>query len=312
MAEINFYKGESINLPSERNENDFYTTTDNGKIYFGKHVWHSDLTLEHKLVEDVDSIALCGTSGDVISSIDASAFIPKVSDEYEETEYPEPFEDKASHVGEGDSMDEAFKKVETTVSALTQELLKDEKATENAVESLGDASGVILEDGKIQYVPKENAKYIGNTKSIKEAVDVLDGVIGIAEISEDYEQTVYPEPFEDKAAHVEVGDSMDTAFKSVETTVSALTQDVLDNEMVIENSIEELAETTGILLEDGKIGYTPDPNSRVISSAKTIKEALALLDGAVFKIDEAKNAVSNVRIMNDGNGFYLQLFTNDF
>lgn len=109
-------------------------------------------------------------------------FSNKVSFDYTKTVYPEPFEKNVSdnnlHIEKGDQLNSVVtKKIESTISSLTKEIIDNEETTFAVVQKIAEGAGLIQTDGEVVYTPKEDAEYISQTKSLKEATEILDGVI---------------------------------------------------------------------------------------------------------------------------------------
>lgn len=100
----------------------------------------------------------------------------EVASAYTSTSYPTELSG-ASAVAASDKISSAFKKVETTVSALTTEVLNNEKVAEEAVEALANAAGTVDENGNIVYVSATTANYISGATSLADADVKLDAAI---------------------------------------------------------------------------------------------------------------------------------------
>ena len=102
-------------------------------------------------------------------------------------------------------------------------------------------------------------------------------------ISDNYTQATYAEPFATKVSgsRVATGDTFEGAFNKVETTISTLVDEVLDNEVVTSNGIAKLAEATGTLKDDDSIGYVVETNANYISNAISVHDATVILDDAL-------------------------------
>lgn len=245
----------------------------------------------------------------------------KVGKDYQTITYPEPFNTKVSEtkVAANDPYDTAFKKVEETISALTQDVLDDESVTTEAIEKLATAAGTITEDDSIEYIVEEKSNYIKNATSVHNATVILDsklkevegqiseggiekvnvnGVDGTVvdkkasvtingsniSIAPSYTKVVYDEPFETKAQHVESTDKVSEAFGKIENTINALVTEVLTDERITAQSVAALGTATGTVDKDGKIVYIKKVNPKFIGEADNVSEAVDILDDKVNDI----------------------------
>lgn len=103
-----------------------------------------------------------------------------VADTYTATVYSDPFEAKvgtANHIAADDTIAEAFKKAENTISVLADEVISNEKVTTAAVSELAKSVGVVGEGGVIEYVPDTSTTYISTATSVHDATVKLDAAI---------------------------------------------------------------------------------------------------------------------------------------
>lgn len=120
-------------------------------------------------VNSVDATVSGGKATVTINGNDVA-----VANNYTKTVYSAPFEEKASHVEAADKVDVAFKKVETTIGSLVDEVLANEEVSSNSIIKLAQAAGTVNEDGEIGYVQKTDANYISKATSVHEATVILD------------------------------------------------------------------------------------------------------------------------------------------
>lgn len=107
--------------------------------------------------------------------------IKAVLKDYEATVYADPFEAKVAesdaHVAANDEIKTAVKKVEKTISLLTDEVLANEEVISKAINDMATAAGVIDEEGVVKYTPKSDANYISGATSVNDATVILDGAL---------------------------------------------------------------------------------------------------------------------------------------
>lgn len=113
-------------------------------------------------------------------------------------------------------------------------------------------------------------------------------------VSNAYVATEYAEPFETKvgANHIAADDTVDTAFKKTENTISVLATEVIANEKVTTAAVSKLAESVGTVDEDGVIRYTPDTNTTYLKTATSVHDATIKLDAAIKTV--ASGALTGV------------------
>ena len=301
---INYAKGnETISL---KNSEDNIVTFNIGKSIKGINVNSVSATVENNIA----SVTISGSDENVGT--------------YTQVEYPEEFS-SAVNVSGSQTIAEAFNSVETTISALTDSIIKDEKTISEAITQLAESAGLDDND-EISYVANANANYISGATSLYDADNILDSAIynisasaqnsisgvnvnGINGTVTDkvasvvisgsdtnvgsYTQVEYPEELSG-AVNVSSGQTVAQAFNAVETTVSALTQEVIDNELITVSSIIELGDAAGTLDENNKINYIQNQNAHYISGATSLANADDLLDAAIYAV--ASGAISGVNV----------------
>jgi len=235
-----------------------------------------------------------------------------IEEDYQEISYPQSFSG-ATNVESGQTVTEAFHNVETTISALTQELINDELVNAKSITALGSAAGTIDENSVIKYEPNENAKYISAATTLYDADSLLDAAISnIASSSQNsisgvnvngvdatitnkvanvgisgnninvgtYTEVEYPQ-YLSGATPVSGTQTINQAFSAVETTISALTQEVLNDELVTENAIKALGNAAGTIDSNDNIKYVAPSSAKYISAATSVYDATVLLDTAL-------------------------------
>ena len=100
-------------------------------------------------------------------------------------------------------------------------------------------------------------------------------------VADTYEQTVYPSPFEANAQHIVNTDKVDEALKKVETNISKLVSEIIDDEEVSAAAILKLAETAGTINDDGNVEYQKESNAHYIKDAVSVHDATVILDNSI-------------------------------
>ena len=247
---------------------------------------------------------------------------------YTSVEYPEELSG-AVNVNSGQTVAQAFNAVETTISALTQEIIDDELATEHIAKSLAEAAGTIDSNDEIQYVVNDTAHYISAATSLSNADDLLDAAIyniesssqnsisgvsvnGISGTVADkvanvvisgsdtnvgtYNSVEYPTDFS-AATNISGSQTVAQAFNAVESTISALTQIVFDDELATEHITKAIAEAAGTIDENNEIKYVVNEDAHYISAATSLSNADDLLDAAIYNISTmSENSIIGVNV----------------
>lgn len=97
-----------------------------------------------------------------------------------------------------------------------------------------------------------------------------------------YALMTYPKPFDGKAQQILATDMMDDALKTLETNISALVTEVLDNEETSAAAIRKLAESAGTVDGSGNIGYQQAAGTHYISDAGSVHNATVILDSEIY------------------------------
>ena len=100
-------------------------------------------------------------------------------------------------------------------------------------------------------------------------------------VADTYEQTVYPSPFEANAQHIVKTDKVSEALKKVETNISKLVSEIIDDEEVSAAAILKLAETAGTINDDGNVEYQKESNAHYIKDAVSVHDATVILDNSI-------------------------------
>ena len=107
-----------------------------------------------------------------------------------------------------------------------------------------------------------------------------------------YALMTYPKPFDGKAQLILATDMMDDALKALETNISALVTEVLDNEETSAAAIRKLAESAGTVDGSGNIGYQKAAGTTYISNAGSVHNATVILDS---KINTLQNTINDLQ-----------------
>ena len=103
-------------------------------------------------------------------------------------------------------------------------------------------------------------------------------------VADTYEQTVYPSPFEANAQHIVKTDKVSEALKKVETNISKLVSEIIDDEEVSAAAILKLAETAGTINDDGNVEYQKERDAHYIKDAVSVHDATVILDEQIHNI----------------------------
>lgn len=123
-------------------------------------------------------------------------------------------------------------------------------------------------------------------------------------VADTYSTTTFPSPFESKAEHISASDKVNVALKKVETNISKLVSEVVDNENVVSEAISKLANSAGTVDGSNNITYVKATNAHYISDATSVHDATVKLDSI---INNLQSTVNNLQIQIST----LQEFTNN-
>lgn len=112
-------------------------------------------------------------------------------------------------------------------------------------------------------------------------------------VADTYSTTTFPSPFESKAEHISATDKVDAALKKVETNISKLVNEVVDNENVVSEAISKLANSAGTIDGSNNITYVKATNAHYINNASSVHDATVKLDTNVFTINSSVNTLGN-------------------
>ena len=112
-------------------------------------------------------------------------------------------------------------------------------------------------------------------------------------VADTYTTTTFPSPFESKAEHISASDNVDVALKKVETNISKLVSEVVDNENVVSEAISKLANSAGTIDGSNNITYVKATNAHYISNATSVHDATVKLDSNVYSIGDKVTKLEN-------------------
>ena len=112
-------------------------------------------------------------------------------------------------------------------------------------------------------------------------------------VADTYSTTTFPSPFESKAEHISASDKVDVALKKVETNISKLVSEVVDNENVVSEAISKLANSAGTIDGSNNITYVKATNAHYISDATSVHDATVKLDSNVYSIGDKVTKLEN-------------------
>lgn len=194
----------------------------------------------------------------------------------------------------------------TRIQAI-EKSVSDEQARAEGVENGLDGRLDAIEGDKT-FVKSVNVNGVEATIADNKATVTIDG--SDIKLSTDYTAVEYPSQVQDKFTSVVTRATVDAAINQVETNLSQLVQEVLDNEEVTAAAFTEIKESVGL---DENLKYVANAKSTYIKDATSFAEADSLLDAAIKnevdslneKIDNVSNAAISIKegkgISIDGN-----------
>ena len=108
-------------------------------------------------------------------------------------------------------------------------------------------------------------------------------------VADTYSTTTFPSPFEDKAAHISATDKVDAALKILETNISQLVTEVLDDEETFAAAIRKLANSAGTIDGSNNITYIKAKNAHYINNAESVHDATVKLDNEIYSLETRIN-----------------------
>ena len=116
-----------------------------------------------------------------------------------------------------------------------------------------------------------------------------------------YDVITYPSPFNENknVGKILVDKKLSEALKILETNISALVTEVLDNEETSAAAIRKLAESAGTVDGSGNIGYQQASGTTYISNAGSVHNATVILDSEIYgletRLGNAERDISNLQ-----------------
>ena len=111
-----------------------------------------------------------------------------------------------------------------------------------------------------------------------------------------YSPMTYPKPFDGKAQLILADKKLSEALKILETNISSLVTEVLDNEETSAAAIRKLAESAGTVDGSGNIGYQQAAGTTYISNATSVHDATVQLDSEIYGLEtRLGSAESDIR-----------------
>lgn len=116
-----------------------------------------------------------------------------------------------------------------------------------------------------------------------------------------YDVITYPSPFNENknVGKILVNKKLSEALKILETNISALVTEVLDNEETSAAAIRKLAESAGTVDGSGNIGYQKAAGTTYISDAGSVHNATVKLDREIYgletRIGSAESDIRNLQ-----------------
>ena len=104
-------------------------------------------------------------------------------------------------------------------------------------------------------------------------------------VADTYTTTSYPSPFDEGAEHIAPTDKVNVALKKVETNISKLVTEVIDNEDVASEAIAKLAESAGTVDGEKNIKYKQETNAHYINNAVSVHDATVKLDNSIYSLE---------------------------
>ena len=108
-----------------------------------------------------------------------------------------------------------------------------------------------------------------------------------------YSPMIYPKPFDGKAQQILADKKLSEALKILETNISALVTEVLDNEETSAAAIRKLAESAGTVDGSGNIGYQKAAGTHYISDAGSVHNATVILDSNLNNLRNDANSMNS-------------------
>lgn len=294
------------------------------------------ITLTNEVNDKIDGV-IKGVNVNEVSGIVNENKIVEISldgkdisltSEYESVEYPIITDGSVvfSAVTSGMTIEDAIKQVDTTVSQLVNEVLKDEKVVAAAITQINNSCGFNI---NCEYTPYTESEVLSAATSLHEADNLLENRIyniednfdalsanslsnilinekeGIVEnniaslnlngseikLSSEYVAIEYPEIDEDVVfTAVTAEQTVDDAIKQLDSSISQLVNEVLKDEQVISNTLTVHNESSGFDI-NGK--YINNQDAYFIFDAYSLTQADIILDEAIYSLSATTSGLSS-------------------
>ena len=142
---------------------------------------NSENNIKETYLKNINVNGIDGNFSDNVASLTVKGKDIVLTDNYAVTEYPSSFDDRASHVSAGDTIDSAFHHVESTIKTLSEDVITNELTIANSINALAEASGLVSSNNEITYVKKAKPYYIAEAETLADAINLLDDRIKLIE-----------------------------------------------------------------------------------------------------------------------------------
>lgn len=207
-----------------------------------------------------------GTISNNIASVTIKGEKINISENYENVTYKnEGYES----IGDGDTIEVSFNKVEKNISKLDEKI---DNSVSSLTESINDLSKISLKNIKVNNV---NGVVTDNVAEL-----TIDG--GDVKISSDYESVSYQLiNGEEMFIPVNAEDTVDASVKKLDLNISKLVDEVIDNEIVTAAALTKHNQSAGF---DENAEYVVNNSANYINVATNLATADNLLDSALFEV----------------------------
>ena len=273
-------------------------------------------------IETLSNITINEKEGNVengIASLTINGDEIKLSDSYVSVEYQYIDEDvNFIPIEKSMTVEKSIKQLDSNFSKLVDEVLKDEKIIAASITQLNESAGF---DENCKYIVNENSNILRNATSLSDADNLLDTeILSIREqinnlssnvsvdiningvyselidnittvtiscnnipLSSDYINVTYPSVPTTEFIPVSNEDDVESAIKKLDTSLSKLVQEVLDDEEVTSAALTEHNQSCGFN-ENGE--YVPSPSANYISNALSLYEADIIVDNKIKELED--------------------------
>lgn len=216
-----------------------------------------------------------GTISNNIASVTLKGEKINISENYENVTYKnEGYES----IVDGDTVEVSFNKVEKNISKLDEKI---DNSVSSLTESINDLSKISLKNIKVNNV---NGVVTDNVAEL-----TIDG--GDVKISSDYESVSYQLiNGEEMFIPVNAEDTVDASVKKLDSNISKLVDEVIDNEIVTAAALTKHNQSAGF---DENAEYIVNNSANYINVATNLATADNLLDSALFEVSSDVSNLEN-------------------